>query len=42
MIKGGGGIFREGVVDYGRVAHRFLKGGWYILGGRGRSWECRI
>ena len=33
--KGGGGIFREGGVDFGR-SHRCLKGG-VILGGGGVS-----
>ena len=37
-----GGIFWERTVDSGRVANITLLKRGYILGGRGRFWECHI
>ena len=36
-----GGVFWEGGVDSGRVAHIHLLNGGYILGGRVIFWEGR-
>ena len=42
VVTRGGGIFWEGGVYSGRLIYRCLKRVGYILGGRGKLWECRI